>query len=61
LFAVCPPLPAPTDEVTPATEAAAMASTIPGARLVTIAGAAHLSPMERPAEVSQAVRDHLAR
>jgi pimeloyl-ACP methyl ester carboxylesterase len=49
------------DEVTPAAEAEAMASAIPGARLVTVTGAAHLSPIERPADVSQALRDHLAR
>lgn len=48
------------DEVTPPAEAEAMAAAIPKARLVTIAGAAHLSPMERSGEVNAAINDHLA-
>jgi pimeloyl-ACP methyl ester carboxylesterase len=43
------------DVISPPAEMAAMARAIRGARLVTIAGAGHLSPMERPAEVSAAI------
>jgi pimeloyl-ACP methyl ester carboxylesterase len=32
-----------------------MAAAIPGARLVTIAGAGHLTPMERPGAVAAAL------
>jgi pimeloyl-ACP methyl ester carboxylesterase len=37
-----------------------MAEAIPGARLVTIAGAAHLTPMERPGAVAAALREFFA-
>jgi pimeloyl-ACP methyl ester carboxylesterase len=37
-----------------------MAAAIPGARLVTIAGAGHLAPMERPKAVSQALEEFFA-
>ena len=47
------------DEVTPPAEAEAMASAIPDARLVTIPGAAHLSPVERADDVNAAIQDHL--
>ncbi|MDP9325796.1 MAG: alpha/beta fold hydrolase [Candidatus Dormibacteraeota bacterium] len=50
-----------SDEVTPPAESEAMAAAVAKARLVTIAGAAHLSPMERSAEVNAAINDHLAR
>jgi pimeloyl-ACP methyl ester carboxylesterase len=48
------------DEVTPATEASLMAKALPDARLVTIAGAGHLSAMENPDDVTKAIRDFLA-
>jgi 3-oxoadipate enol-lactonase len=44
------------DVLTPPSEAQAMASGIPGARLVTIPGAGHLAPMERPRAVADALR-----
>jgi pimeloyl-ACP methyl ester carboxylesterase len=37
-----------------------MAAEIPGSRLVTIPGAGHLTPMERPKAVSQALGDFFA-
>jgi 3-oxoadipate enol-lactonase len=40
------------DPITPPADAERMAHAIPGARLVRIAGAAHLSPMEKPDEVN---------
>jgi pimeloyl-ACP methyl ester carboxylesterase len=43
------------DAITPAAAAEAMAKRIPGARLVTIEGAGHLTPMEKPAEVAAAL------
>ncbi len=48
------------DVVSPPAEMAAMAAAIPGARLVEIPGAGHLSPMERPDEVSAAILAFLA-
>ena len=47
------------DGITPPTEAEAMAGAIPGARLVTVSGAAHLAPVEKPDEVTAALREHL--
>ncbi len=44
------------DAITPPADAAAMAAGIPGARLVTIPGAGHLSPMENPRAVNAALR-----
>ena len=43
------------DAITPPAKAEAMARAIPGAELVTIAGAGHLSPMEDPAAVASAL------
>jgi 3-oxoadipate enol-lactonase/4-carboxymuconolactone decarboxylase len=37
-----------------------MAEAIPGARLVKIAGAGHLAPMERPGAVAAALSDFFA-
>ena len=48
------------DEVTPPAVAAAMRERIPGARMVTIAGAGHLSNLVRPAAFDEAVRDFLS-
>jgi len=45
------------DVLTPPADSEAMAAAIPGARLVTIAGAGHLAPMERPKAVSQALEE----
>jgi pimeloyl-ACP methyl ester carboxylesterase len=43
------------DTLTPPSDAELMAGTIPGARLVTIPGAGHLTPMERPGAVAAAL------
>jgi pimeloyl-ACP methyl ester carboxylesterase len=43
------------DEITPPEKAEAIARAIPGANLVRIEGAGHLSPMERPEEVASAL------
>ena len=43
------------DPITPPDAARAMAEAVPGARLVVVPGAAHLAPMERPREVSDAL------
>jgi 3-oxoadipate enol-lactonase len=43
------------DALTPPADSEAMAAAIPGARLVTIPGAGHLTPMERPKAVSEAL------
>ena len=43
------------DALTPPADSEAMAAAIPGARLVTIPGAGHLTPMERPKAVAQAL------
>ncbi len=43
------------DALTPPADSEAMAAAIPGARLVTIPGAGHLAPMERPKAVAQAL------
>ncbi len=48
------------DALTPPADARLMAERIPGARLVTIPGAAHLSNMEQPQAFNQALRDFLA-
>ncbi len=47
------------DSLTPPSDAAAMARAIPGARLVTIPGAGHLSPMENPRAFNAALRAFL--
>jgi 3-oxoadipate enol-lactonase len=44
------------DQLTPPDRAQAMADAIPGARLEVIPGAAHLSVMEKPGEVTAAIR-----
>jgi pimeloyl-ACP methyl ester carboxylesterase len=43
------------DELTPPSDSEAMVAALPNAQFLTIAGAGHLSPLERPAEVSRAV------
>jgi pimeloyl-ACP methyl ester carboxylesterase len=43
------------DKISPPAEMAEIASAIPGARLVEIAGAGHLSNLERPNEFSSAI------
>ncbi len=49
------------DVITPPDEAAAMARAIPGAELVTIAGAGHLSNLEAPDEFNRALIDFVVR
>jgi pimeloyl-ACP methyl ester carboxylesterase len=44
------------DVITPREDAEAMASAIPDSRLVVIAGAAHLTPLEQPDAVNTAIR-----
>ena len=48
------------DALTPPADSQAMAEAIPGARLVTVAGAGHLTPMERPGAVAAALSDFFA-
>jgi len=48
------------DALTPPADSEAMAAKIPGARLVRIAGAGHLTPMERPGAVAVALGDFFA-
>ncbi len=48
------------DALTPPADSEAMAAAIPGARLVTIPGAGHLTPMERPGAVAAALGDFFA-
>ena len=48
------------DALTPAAEARAMQGAIPGSRLAVIAGAGHVSNVERPAEFNRLLRDFLA-
>jgi 3-oxoadipate enol-lactonase len=47
------------DVLTPPAEASAMASAIPGARLVEVAHAGHLSPLENPRAFNAALREFL--
>jgi len=47
------------DAISTAEEMRAIARAIPHARLVEIAGCGHMSPLERPAEVSAAMREFL--
>lgn len=49
------------DTLTPPDRARIIAQGIPGARLVTIAGAAHLPPLERPVHTTQALQEFLQR
>lgn len=48
------------DALTPPADSEAMAAAIPGARLVTVPGAGHLTPMERPRAVSDPLTDFFA-
>jgi pimeloyl-ACP methyl ester carboxylesterase len=48
------------DALTPPADAQAMAEAIPGARLVVVPGASHLTPMERPGAVAAALGDFFA-
>jgi len=48
------------DGMTPPSDADAMAAAIAGARLVRVAGAGHLAPLERPDEVTETLVDFLA-
>jgi pimeloyl-ACP methyl ester carboxylesterase len=47
------------DAITPPDVAESMAQKIPGARLVVIRGAGHMSPMEQPEQVNRAMRAFL--
>lgn len=47
------------DTLTPVADAIAMSSAIPGARLVTVPGSGHLSPLEQPAIVNAAIAEFL--
>lgn len=49
------------DVITPVADAERMAGAIPGAKLVVIPDAGHLSPMEHPAAVNAAMTEWLAR
>ena len=48
------------DELSPVSDAQAMAEAIPGARLATIPAAGHMSSMEAPEEFNAALREFLA-
>jgi 3-oxoadipate enol-lactonase len=48
-----------SDSLTPPDQARAMAQAIPGAGLVTVPGAGHLSPVEQPDATNQALREFL--
>ena len=50
-----------SDAITPPNVAESMAKKIPGAQLVTIRGAGHMSPMEQPEQVNRAIRSFLDR
>jgi 3-oxoadipate enol-lactonase len=47
------------DTLTPPTDALALSSGIAGSRLVSVAGAGHLSPLEQPASVNAAIAEFL--
>lgn len=47
------------DPATPPADAELLVRGIPGANLIELPGAAHLANVERPAEVTRAIRDHL--
>jgi len=47
------------DALTPPADAAALAAAIPGARLVAIPAAGHMSPMENPRAVNAALREFI--
>ena len=46
-----------SDQLTPPAHAEEIAKGIPGARLVTLAGSGHMSPMEKPEEVTKLLVD----
>lgn len=48
------------DPITPPADSEAMSAAIPGARLVPITGAAHLSPVEQPGLVNRALGEFLS-
>jgi 3-oxoadipate enol-lactonase len=48
------------DALTPPADSQAMAAAIPGSRLVTVPGAGHLAPMERPRAVAAALGEFFA-
>ncbi len=48
------------DQLTPPERAAEIAQGIAGARLITVPGSGHLSPLEQPRSVSQALTEFLA-
>jgi pimeloyl-ACP methyl ester carboxylesterase len=47
------------DVITPPADAEEMVAGLPDARLVVLPGAGHLTPIERPREVGEAVLDFL--
>lgn len=49
------------DAVTPPVMSEALRAAIPGARMAEIAGAAHMIPVEKPAEVADLIRQQVAR
>lgn len=49
------------DAIAPPAEMQAIAKAIPGAKYVCIAGAGHMAPLEKPAEVNAAIRQFLGR
>jgi pimeloyl-ACP methyl ester carboxylesterase len=48
-----------SDAITPPDVSESMAKKVPGAKLVTIRGAGHMSPMEQPEQVNRALRAFL--
>lgn len=48
------------DQITPVPGARAMAAAVPGGRLVVVAGAGHLTPLEQPEATTQAIAAFLA-
>ena len=50
-----------SDAITPPAVAQSMAQKIPGAELVTVRGAGHMSPMEQPEQVNRAMKAFLGR
>jgi pimeloyl-ACP methyl ester carboxylesterase len=48
-----------SDAITPLAVAESMVSKVPGAKLVVIRGAGHMSPMEQPEQVNRAIRGFL--
>jgi pimeloyl-ACP methyl ester carboxylesterase len=49
-----------SDQLTPPAHAEEIAQGIPGAKLVTLAGSGHMSPMEKPEEVTRLLVDFFA-